>query len=73
MMKNYIKANKPQILRWIREPHPLRVESIIRAFQVQQKLLASAGCPVEGSALGTKQIRSQLVDLNQPMMLKSEA
>lgn len=40
---------------------------------MQQKLLASAGRPVKGSTLRTKQIRSQLVNLNQPMMLKSEA
>lgn len=72
-MKNYIKANKAKILRWIREPHTLRVESVIRAFQVQRKLLESAWNPLAGSDLSTRQIRSHLIDLNQPVALKSGA
>ena len=33
MTKNYIKSNKSKILKWIREPQPLQVQSVIRAFQ----------------------------------------
>jgi len=30
IIRNYIKANKAQILKWIREPHQLQIQSIVR-------------------------------------------
>lgn len=42
IIKNYIKAHKSTILRWIREPHRLKIESIIRQFTQQQALLSSS-------------------------------
>ena len=30
IIKNYIKANKSRILKWIREPHQLQIQSIIK-------------------------------------------
>jgi len=41
IIKNYIKANKAKILRWIRQPYPDRIESIIRKFSIQQGILDS--------------------------------
>ena len=71
MMKNYIKSNKSRILRWIREPQPLQVQSVIRAFQGQQEILNSASKPVTGIELSVEQIKARLIDLTQAVQPKT--
>jgi len=72
--KNYIKAHKAQILRWIREPYQNKIQSIIRRFTVQQSLLGSEPQgPHKGSlSRHQKYLKAKLVSLKQGFELKSE-
>ena len=73
--KNYIKAHKAQILRWIREPYQNKIQSIIRRFTVQQSLLGSEPQgPFKGSlSQHQRYLKAKLVSLKQGFELKSEA
>lgn len=71
-MKNYVKSNKDQLLQWIREPVSDKVSSVIKQFNMQQKLLGSTRDPLLGVNLKSSKLKNHLIDLNQTIALRSE-
>ena len=71
-MKNYIKNNKDKILKWIKEPESHTIDSVLRQFKQQQKILDSTQSPIKGTQLKKQQVKAQLIDLKQQYNLKSD-
>ena len=60
-------------MKWIRGPQPHKIQSIMKQFSSQQKILESTWRPLAGQLATSSQIREAIVDLNQELRLKSEA
>lgn len=64
IIKNYIKANKSSIMKWIREPVSRKIQSIIKKFTIQQSLLSCIDKSLD--------IRDKMVKLHQKIELQSD-
>lgn len=73
IIKNYIKANKYRILKWISEFYQHQILSIIKQFTMVHGVLESTThCPIKGTHLQLDQAQRNLVNYNQKIVLKSK-